>query len=229
MMRRTLATASATAFLALAVFLWPVKLVRDSPIPRIGVSPITTGTIDAPLVRTGTVRAANPINVSPPLSGAVQSLEVVAGAIVHSGDVLARLDASAYTGTLAAARTELLLAEDEAHRNLDDLEELERQCSAEERLAAERLVALASLRTAEAAVLQASDHVRQSEARLSQAREALARAAAGMQEAVIRAPVDGTVIAIAPAEPLFRIAADSDRVEVRAALAQRDALTIHVG
>jgi multidrug efflux pump subunit AcrA (membrane-fusion protein) len=229
MMRRTLATACATALLALLVFLWPVELVRDSPIPRVSVRPITTGTIEAPLVRTGTVHAANPINVSPPLSGAVQAVEVVAGAIVHSGDVLARLDASAYTGRLAAARTELPMAEEEVHRSQDDLEEVEQQCSAEARLAAERLIALASLRATEAAVLQANDQLRQSEARLSQAREAVARATAGMQEAVIRAPVDGTVIAIVPAEPLFLIAADGDRVEVRANLVQRDAQTIHVG
>src|SRR5262245_32928507 len=195
-MRRPLATACASALVALVVLLWPIELVRDSPIPRVGVRPITTGTIDAPLVRTGIVRAANPINVGPPLPGAVRSVEVVAVAIVHSGDVLARLDAGAYAATLAAARTEFLLAEDEAHRHQGELEELERQCSAEERLAAERLIALASLRATEAAVQQATDHVRQSEARLSQAREALARATAGMQEAVIRAPVDGMAIAI---------------------------------
>ena len=227
MMRRTLVAACAMVLLAFG--LPTVKLVHDLPVLRVGLEAVTAGQLDAPILRTGTVRAANPVNVTGPVPGSVQSVEVTPGTVVHAGDVLARLDASAYTRTLDTARIELLQAEDDVHRRQGELGELERQCSTEEQLAAERIIALAELRATEAAVQQAGDRVRASEARVFRARETLAQASAGLQESVIRAPVGGLILSIAPDEPSFRIASDLDHVVVRTELAGRDSWAVQVG
>src|SRR6476469_1465801 len=102
--------------LALVLGLWPVKLFRDAPDMRVTSEPVTRGQIPAPIVATGTVRAAATITIAPKLAGTVQSIEAAPHAIVHAGDVLARLDSNQYRAALTAAQIALADARDEQRR-----------------------------------------------------------------------------------------------------------------
>src|SRR4051812_17722573 len=134
-----------TIVLALVLGLWPVKLFRDAPDMRVTSEPVTRGAIPAPIVAAGVVRPAATITVSPSLPGAVQTIETVPHALVHAGDVLARLDAIPYRAAFTAAQTALADAYDERRRRDLALGDVETRHAAASGLAAERLLAPSAL------------------------------------------------------------------------------------
>jgi HlyD family secretion protein len=207
-----------TIVLALVLGLWPVKLFRDAPDMRVTAEPVTRGSIPAPIVATGMVRAAATITVAPKLPGTVQAIEAMPHALVHAGDVLARLDATQYREALAAAQAALADANDDRRRRELALGDAETRRAAAADLAAGRLVAPAALDPLEVAVMQARSDLRASEEHVAAAHAGLDRAAAELQETVLTAPADGLILSIAQWGPTIIIATEINHVQVEAAL-----------
>src|SRR3954466_15198650 len=207
-----------TIVLALVLGLWPVKLFRDAPDMRVTSEPVTRGSIPAPIVATGVVRAAATITISPKLPGAVQAIEAMPHTMVHAGDVLARLDANQYRAALAAAQGALADANDNRRRRELALGDAESRRAAAADLTAARLVAPAALDPLEVAVMQARSDLLASEEHLAAAHAELDRAAAELQETVLTAPADGLILSIAQGGPTISIATEINHVQVEAAL-----------
>lgn len=204
--------------LGLVLGMWPVKLFRDAPDVRVISEPITRGPIPAPIVASGTVRAASTTSVAPKLAGTVRTIEAMPHAIVHAGDVLARLDPDPYRAALAAAQIALADARDDRRRRQLALEDAESRRGVTAGLAPDALAVRAVPDPLEAAEMQAQADLLAVEERISAAQAAVDRAAAELQETVITAPADGVILSIAQLGPTFSIATDIARVQVDAPL-----------
>jgi HlyD family secretion protein len=226
-MRRSWALDSVV--LALVLGTWPVKLFRDAPDVRVTSEPVTRGQIPAPILATGTVRAAATMTVVPKLSGTVQTIEAMPHAIVHAGDILAHLDPGQYRAALTAAQIALADAQDDRRRRELALEDAESRRAVTADLAASALVAHTSLDPLELAVMQARAALMASEERVIAAQTAVDLAAAELQKTVITAPADGLILSIAQLGPTFTLATGIDRVRVDAPLDRDTAAVVRAG
>ena len=183
---------------------------------------VSRGPVDHQIVATGTLQAVSTVDVSSPVAGIVQSLDVDVNTPVHAGDIVARLDASSYETALRDARA----AEERARARVLDLQAAEQAARStllrDELLGAQNVVAHGDLEAVRAATTDATVDVRSAESDLTTAEAAVRAAADDLERTVIRAPVDGVVIvrnvevgqtltATMESPVLFRIARGSAR------------------
>ena len=95
--------------LLLVVLVWFVKSIffpSKAPVSYI-TSPVTRMDLEDEVLATGTVNAFKQVAVGAQVSGQIKSLNVVLGQSVKKGELLAVIDASTQTNTLATARAQL--------------------------------------------------------------------------------------------------------------------------
>lgn len=215
---------------------------------------VTAGTIERPIVAVGTLQGVTTVEVGSQASGVVQSVDVDFNSIVHTGQVLARLDPSLFQAACDQASAELRGAQAalaEAQADVAGLRAAERDAQIKlERAAAlaqRDLIQRADLDAAVIAKDEASADVTSGEARVAQANGGVDRARAAVDQAVvdlshtvIRSPIDGIVIeravdvgqtlaASVQSPVLFRIAADLSRMEVQVDVDESDIGGVTVG
>jgi HlyD family secretion protein len=170
----------------------------------------------------GTLAPRQQVDVRSELAGVAKTVEVVHGARVNRGRVLARLDTTQLAldleharATLEAARAKLLHADaavDEAKAQLARLDQVHARSNG-------RVPSLQEVALQRAAVKRAEAERAAVRAELQHAEATLASLTTARQKAVIRAPIDGVVLARAlepgqavaasPSSPaLFTIASD---------------------
>lgn len=142
----------------------------------------------------GYVVARTKASISSKISGRLEYLGVTEGQGVASGDVLARLENADYQAELKAQQAMVALARaalleataerDQLRRDVSRLEDLKRDQLISDQ-EAERLAS--SLAAAEARVLSREAQIRSAEAQVEVAR-------ANIENTIIRAPFDGTVL-----------------------------------
>jgi HlyD family secretion protein len=208
---------------------------------------VTSGSITRRILASGTVQPVTTVQVGTQVSGTVQSLGADFNSIVHAGDVIARLDPSLFQAALDQARASLREAEaafaqaeaDLAGQRTAEVDAGEKLTRAKQ-LWAGGIITNADYDAAQIAMNEASADVRSGEARVSTARAAVDQAKAVVDQAsvdlehtVIRAPIDGVVIArnvdvgqtvaaAIQAPTLFQIASDFRRVQVQVDIDQSD-------
>jgi len=215
--------------LALVLGAWPVKLFREAPDMRVTSEPVTRGQIPAPIVATGTVRAAATITVAPKLPGVLQTIEAAPHAIVHAGDVLARLDSNQYRAALTAAQIALADARDDQRRHQLALEDAASRRAVTANLVNDALVARVAVDPFEAAVIEARTSLMAADGQVAAAQAAVDRAAAALQDTLITAPVDGLILSIAQPGPTFNIATELEHVRVEAPLDRGTETVVQAG
>ena len=146
------------------------------------------------IIANGYVVARTQASVSSRISGRLQYLGVEEGSVVRKGDVLARLENADYRAAVAQAEAELLragagLREAEANRGRDSTD-LNRAMELYGR-GFETLETIEHL-TAELAAAVAQRDVQRAQIEVAEAAIAVARAS--LENTVIRAPFDGTVL-----------------------------------
>jgi HlyD family secretion protein len=83
---------------------------RAAPNVDIDTAWVTRGSITPEIVASGTLEAASTVDVGPPVSGIVESIDADRNSAVHAGDILARIDAAPYEAELRSARAALAAA-----------------------------------------------------------------------------------------------------------------------
>ena len=83
---------------------------RAAPNVDIDTAWVTRGSITHEIVASGTLEAASTVDVGPPVSGIVESIDADWNSVVHAGDILARIDAAPYEAELRSARAALAAA-----------------------------------------------------------------------------------------------------------------------
>jgi len=263
--RRLALLAVVGGVVALAVF--TVGLTRRNPVQYF-TADVEQGDIQAIVNATGTINAVTTVQVGSQVSGMISELYVDFNSQVHRGQVIARIDPSIFQTRVLQAEADLASA-DAGVKSLDaDL--ISAQANQERTAAALREAGLNLKRTGElfeqgitsvqqkesAEVAQetaaanhraAAANISQIRARLDQARATVKQRRAQLEQAkldlahsIIKAPIDGTVIArnvdvgqtvaaSLQAPTLFTIAQDLTQMLVYAKTDESDVGKIQVG
>jgi HlyD family secretion protein len=220
---------------------------RPQPAIEIESAQVTSGSITRRILATGTVQPITTVNVGTQVSGTVQALGADFNSIVHSGDVIARLDPSLLQAALDQARASLREAEaalNQAQADLGGLRtaemDAEQKFSRAKALWTGGIITNADYDAAQIAMNEASADLRSGEARVNQAKATVDSAKAALDQAtvdldhtVIHSPIDGivvsrnvdvgqTVAAAISAPVLFQIATDFRHVQVQVDVDQSD-------
>lgn len=193
------------------------------------------------LTASGYIVARREAIVSSKIQGRLAELNVEEGSVVKEGDVLARLENPDFVASVERARAQqsqadaaVSSAEAQITRAEADLAEMRRQLGVAEKLSADKLLPVDSLdaarskvRISEAALGQSSADAQRAVATREQAAAELAVAQAQLQNTVIRAPFDGTVVrkmaevgeSVAPIPPGVNISTASGAIVALADLA----------
>jgi HlyD family secretion protein len=208
---------------------------------------VSKGEIRKIVSTSGPVRALVTVSVGSQLSGQVEDVNVDFNSEVKPGDVMATLDTKTFSAKVDQAKADLAVAEAALANQqaavlkakaVDELavRSVERQTA----LAAKGFAAQASLDTATRDAAVAKADITVSEAQVTSARAtilqkkaALDQATIDLDRAVIRSPIDGTVIsrtvdpgqtvaASLQAPELFKIAQDLSRIRIEAQVNEAD-------
>jgi HlyD family secretion protein len=197
--------------------LWRARAGSDAP--RYRTAAVERGDIEAKVSATGTLRPVHQVEVGSQVSGTVYRIHADYNSRVRAGQVLCEIEPSSFRARVVqnqAAVTKAEVAVKDAQRVLTRARELFKQ----------NYIAQAEVEAAEVAL-------EQRQAELSQARAQLQVAQVDLDHTVIRAPIDGVVIARSidlgqtvaaslQAPQLFVIANDLARMQVETRIDEAD-------
>ena len=214
----------------------------------------TRGPIRKIVSTSGPVRAMVTVQVGSQLSGQIQKVLVDYNSEVKDGDVLAVLDAKTFTAKVAQAKADLIsaragLANQKAAMIKSEavLRQAERAIERQQQLADRGVAAQASLDTAtrdaevaRAEITIAKAQIEAAEAVITQRQAQLEQAQIDLDRAIIRSPINGTVIkrtvdvgqtvaASLQAPELFQIAQDLRQIRIEAQVNEADVGVIESG
>jgi HlyD family secretion protein len=201
--------------------------------PPVTTAEITRGDIVATVEASGTLEAVTTVQVGTQVSGTIKKLNADFNSRVHKGDVIAELDPSLFDTQVAqeqATRQRLVSEAERARVQADDAQvKLKRARELSER----QLIARSDLDAAESTANAADAGVKAAAAQTAQAQASLTQARVNLSHTVIRAPIDGiviarnvdvgqTVAASMQAPTLFVIAQDLAEMHVNASVDESD-------
>jgi len=214
---------------------------------EVSTAPVTDGQITRRILATGTVQAVTTVEVGAQVSGIVSSLDADYNSVVHAGQIVATLDASAYDAQLREAVAEREEADAALKRADADVtgfktavEDAQMKLTRADALWDRQLIARADLDAARVAVDEAKADlaagqasVVQAMAAVDQAKAAVDQSAVNASHTIIRSPVDGIVIeravdvgqtlaATVQSPTLFRIAGNLERLQVQVDVDESD-------
>ncbi len=189
---------------------------------------------------TGILQAVTTVQVGSQVSGTIASLGADFNSTVKRGQIIARLDPAVFEARVSQARANLESARASAARSKAAIDDAKQKYGRAKELAAQSLVPESDLESAKAAYDGAVAQHRADQASISQAEAAGNQAQLDLQHSIIRAPIDGvvlarnvdvgqTVAASFQAPTLFVIANDLSRMEVNASVDEADIGRVRVG
>jgi HlyD family secretion protein len=170
------------------------------PRPRPPITVHKTVAVKSSLTRTvsgaGKLEPARKINVSCNITGELLDLKVGIGSVVKKGDYLGQVDTSRYTAIVAQQRAQLQAARNDQTRAESRLAQLKRTAARMDQLAGKDAVGLSDVDDAHSMVSQAEADLAAAQSRVQQAQAVLQEATRNVEWATLKAPDDGTVLAV---------------------------------
>jgi HlyD family secretion protein len=238
MRARRKAVLTSAAVVALLVVLAALRADGDDEL-RLETAQVTPGTIARRVMATGTIKPERAVEVGAQVSGTIASIHADFNSPVRAGQVLARLDTSAYEARIAEAEAAVAKAQAERTRLLAVLDDARVKLARAETLAADALVPQAELDLARTTEQLAAANVRRAEAEIAAAQAAVTEARVSLRHTTIRSPIDGLVIsrhvdagqtiAAAVRTPVLFTIADVRRMQLLAEVAEGDVAGIGPG
>lgn len=225
-MNRNRVMAVGGAVLVAALAWWWISTHRGPETVKYRTAAVEKGDIEVVVAATGTIRPVEQVEVGSQVSGTVSRLAADYNSRVRRGQVLLQLDPASFAARHAQAEAAVAGAE-------AALREARRHHARALELVRESHISQADVETAEVAVAQR-------EADLKQARAQLQAARVDLDNATIRSPIDGVVIARSvevgqtvaaslQAPRLFVIANDLTRMQVETRIDEADIGQIRPG
>jgi HlyD family secretion protein len=206
---------------------------RGGAAPELATAAVSRGSIVTVVSATGTLQPVTNVQVGAQVTGIVESLGADFNAIVHKGQVLAKLDQSTFLSSLEQARASLDGAEADASRLRVAKSAADVALARARELSARQLLPAQDLQSAETDARTAAANVTGGDAKVEQAKAAVRMAQVNLDKTVILSPIDGVVIArnidvgqtvsaSFSAPTLFVIAADLTRMQLSASIDESD-------
>jgi HlyD family secretion protein len=189
---------------------------------------------------TGVLQAMITVQVGSQVSGTISQLFADFNSTVRKGDVIAKLEPSAFLARVSQAEANLAAARANVAKSQAAIDDAKQKYERARELSASQLVAPSDLESARATYQGAVAQHRANEAAVQQAEAALNQARVDLDHTVITAPVDGvvlarnvdigqTVAASFQAPVLFVIANDLKKMQVNASIDEADIGRVHPG
>jgi HlyD family secretion protein len=194
---------------------------------------LTKGDIEALVVTSGTVNPVDIIDIGSQVSGKIIKLYADFNSVVTAGQIVAELDQDILKSKVEqneASYNSRLASLEQAKVNLENAK---KKWDRTQDLFSRDLVSFEEKETAEANYIGAKVGLQQSEASLAQQKSALDQSKVDLSYAIIRSPIDGTVInrvvnigqtvaASYQAPVLFKVASDLTKMQVKCAVDEAD-------
>jgi HlyD family secretion protein len=186
---------SAIAALIVLVLIVAAVVVshRGAPVQVQAVA-ASKGTITRQVLATGTLEPVRMVEVGVQVSGTISELPADFNSIVHTGEVIARLDPAVYTSQLEAARGQLAQARAEASQMQTALDDARTKQGRAQELGAQGLITQAELDEARIVTKQAEADLKSKQAAIRSAQATVKQAEVDLARTVIRSPIDGVVV-----------------------------------
>ena len=201
--------------------------------------PVERDTIEATVLASGTVEAADLVSVGARVSGQVEDLAVALGDDVAEGSLIAQIDSLDQQNLLAQAKADLKQIEAQIAAQGASIREAELAVTRTSQLNKKALASDADREAAEAAVAVARANLEALEAQKARAEITVSSAALDLERTRITAPITGTIVAVVTSEGQTVNAAQSsptivkiaalDRMVIKAEISEADVVRVTPG
>ena len=163
--------------------------------PTLNTAEVSQGDVIATVEATGTLEAVTTVEVGTQVSGTIKTLGADFNSQVRQGQVIARLDSSLFDTQVAQEQATVARLKAEVLRARVQAEDAQVKLGRARDLAQKELIAKSDLDAAVSTANAADASVTSAEAQLVQAQASLNQAQVTLSHTIIRAPIDGVVIA----------------------------------
>ena len=225
----------AAAVLAVAVLMATYYYRRDvaAEAPTFTTAATSRGDVISTVEATGTLEAVTTVQVGSQVSGTISALHADFNSKVHKGQIVAELDASLFQTQVEQARATVVRLQADVDRAKVQAEDAAIKLKRAHELFDKQLIPMTDLETAESTARSADAAVKGAEAQVVQAQASLNQADVNLSHTIIKAPIDGVVIArnvdvgqtvasSLQAPTLFVIARDLSEMRVNASIDESD-------
>jgi HlyD family secretion protein len=225
----------ATGVIAVAVVATAVYYRRDvaAEAPVFMTAEVSRGDVVATVEATGTLEAVTTVQVGSQVSGTISALHADFNSKVRKGQIVAELDSSLFQTQVDQARATVARLEADVDRARVQATDAELKLKRAHELFDRQLIPATDLETAESTARAAEAAVKGADAQVVQAQASLNQAQVNLSHSIIRAPIDGVVIArnvdvgqtvasSLQAPTLFIIARDLAEMQVNASVDESD-------
>jgi HlyD family secretion protein len=225
----------ATGVIAIAVVVTTLYYRRDvaAEAPAFTTARVSRGDVVATVEATGTLEAVTTVQVGSQVSGTISALNADFNSRVRKGQVIAKLDSSLFQTQVDQARATVARLQAEVDRARVQATDADLKLKRAHELWERQLIPRTDLETAESTARSAEAAVKGAEAQVVQAQASLNQTQVNLSHTIIRAPIDGVVIArnvdvgqtvasSLQAPTLFIIARDLAEMRVNASIDESD-------
>jgi HlyD family secretion protein len=191
--RLWLSVGALVAALAAGTYYYRSDVAAEAP--TLNTAEVVQGDVVAKVEATGTLEAVTTVEVGTQVSGTIKTLGADFNTQVRKGQVVAELDPSLFDTQVAQERATVSRLKAEVERARVQTEDAKVKLGRARELSAKQLIARSDLDAAESTASAADASVKSAEAQLVQAQASLNQAQVNLSHTIIRAPIDGVVIA----------------------------------
>lgn len=197
------------------------------------------GDIESTVLATGTLEAYRLVSVGAQVSGQLKTLKVELGDKVEQGALLAEIDSTTQQNTIRNAEAQLLTAQAQRQAQAAALKQAQLTYQRQKELIAIDATSRQDFEAAEASLATIRAQMEASDAGISQSKIAVDTARVNLGYTQIRAPMDGTVVALIAQEgqtlnanqtaPTILKLAQLDKLTVKAQISEGDVVRVKPG
>ena len=202
-------------------------------VPKYRTEALTSGDIEALVVTSGTVNPVDIIEIGSQVSGKIVRLHADFNSVVKAGQVVAEIDQDILKAKVEQNEASYLSRQASLEQAKINLENAKKKWDRTQDLFGRQLVSYEDKETAEANYIGAKVSLQVAEANLAQQKSALDQSKVDLSYAIIRSPIDGTVItrnvnlgqtvAAGYTTPvLFKVASDLTNMQVECPVDEAD-------
>src|SRR5262245_6906302 len=232
-MKRSFWVAAGVILLAVSAVTYYYTRDVKAEAPAFTMAAVSRGDVISTVEATGTLEAVTTVQVGSQVSGTISALHADFNSEVRKGQVIAELDDSLFQTQVEQARATVVRLQADADRAKVQAADAALKLKRAHELFDKQLIPATDLETAESTSRAADAAVNGAEAQVVQAQASLNQAQVNLSHTIIRAPIDGVVIArnvdvgqtvasSLQAPTLFIIARDLTEMRVNASIDESD-------
>ncbi len=229
------------AVVAAAAIGWfiKVKVFPTAKPPQVATASATMGDVEQTVLATGALEPVTLVSVGAQVSGQLTALHVQLGQAVRRGDLIAEIDSAPQTNALHISQANLTDARAQKVKSAAVLAQAELALRRQGETLAQEASSKADFEAADAAAKTARADLLALDARIASAAVSVQTAGVNLGYTQIRAPIDGTVVAIVTKQgqtvnanqsaPTIVKLGDLRTMTVRAEISEADVIKVHAG